>query len=193
MRDAGLGAKLNLSLLAFFVVLGAATSAVLIYGSSRTQDSASERSTEALAELASLALGAEGVWCGSVWLTTQEAETSDVIRQKFVDAPSSGTVRSRSLTGKPARMIRTDWTDAWESEQSPGPLGMPLQSFLVSEAQRRIARVAAKDEGARRLSTSFVGQIVGSMTSVRPAASVVLDMVDEFIDAVQRLDTLMES
>ncbi|WP_436793697.1 nitronate monooxygenase [Actinospongicola halichondriae] len=142
---------------------------------------------------ASLALGAEGVWCGSVWLTTQESETSDVIRQKFVEAPSSGTVRSRSLTGKPARMIRTDWTDAWESAESPGTLGMPLQSFLVSEAQRRIARVAAKDEGARRLSTYFVGQIVGSMNSVQPTARVVLDMIDEFIDAVQRLDTLMES
>ncbi|MDZ7674414.1 MAG: nitronate monooxygenase family protein [Acidimicrobiales bacterium] len=142
---------------------------------------------------ASLALGAEGVWCGSVWLTTQEAETSDVIREKFIEAPSSGTVRSRSLTGKPARMIRTDWTDAWEAEESPGTLGMPLQSFLVAEAQRRIARVAAKDEGARRLSTYFVGQIVGSMTSVRPAASVVLDMVDEFIDAVERLDGLLET
>lgn len=142
---------------------------------------------------ASLALGAEGVWCGSVWLTTQEAETSDVIKAKFVDAPSSGTVRSRSLTGKPARMIRTDWTDAWESAESPGTLGMPLQSFLVAEAQRRIARVAGKDEGARRLSTYFVGQIVGSMNSVQPAARVVLDMIDEFIDAVQRLDTLMES
>lgn len=142
---------------------------------------------------ASLALGAEGVWCGSVWLTTQEAETSDVVKQKFLEAPSSGTVRSRSLTGKPARMIRTDWTDAWESEESPGTLGMPLQSFLVAEAQRRIARVAAKDEGARRLSTYFVGQVVGSMNTVQPAARVVLDMVDEFIDAVQRLDTLMES
>jgi NAD(P)H-dependent flavin oxidoreductase YrpB (nitropropane dioxygenase family) len=142
---------------------------------------------------ASLALGAEGVWCGSVWLTTQEAETSDVIKDKFLAAPSSGTVRSRSLTGKPARMIRTDWTDAWEGEGSPGTLGMPLQSFLVSEAQRRIARVAAKDEGARRLATYFVGQIVGSMNTVRPAASVVLDMVDEFIDAVERLDSLMEA
>ncbi len=140
---------------------------------------------------ASLALGAEGVWCGSVWLTTQEAETSDVIKDKFLAAPSSGTVRSRSLTGKPARMIRTDWTDAWESAESPGTLGMPLQSFLVSEAQRRIARVAARDEGARRLSTYFVGQIVGSMNKVQPAARVVLDMVDEFIDAVERLDTLM--
>lgn len=142
---------------------------------------------------ASLALGAEGVWCGSVWLTTQEAETSDVVKDKFLAAPSSGTVRSRSLTGKPARMIRTDWTDAWESDESPGTLGMPLQSFLVAEAQRRIARVAAKDEGARRLSTYFVGQVVGSMNTVQPAARVVLDMVDEFIDAVQRLDTLMES
>ena len=141
---------------------------------------------------ASLALGAEGVWCGSVWLTTQEAETSDVIREKFLAAPSSGTVRSRSLTGKPARMIRTDWTDAWESEQSPGPLGMPLQSFLVAEAQRRIARVASRDEGARRLSTYFVGQIVGSMTTVQPAARVVLDMVEEFIDAVERLDGLLD-
>ncbi|MCO8125797.1 nitronate monooxygenase family protein [Acidimicrobiia bacterium EGI L10123] len=141
---------------------------------------------------ASLALGAEGVWCGSVWLTTQEAETSDVIKDKFLAAPSSGTVRSRSLTGKPARMIRTDWTDAWESEPSPGPLGMPLQSLLVAEAQSRIARVAAKDEGARRLSTYFVGQIVGSMNTVQPAARVVLDMVEEFIDAVERLDGLLQ-
>ncbi len=140
---------------------------------------------------ASLALGAEGVWCGSVWLTTQEAETSDVIKDKFLAAPSSGTVRSRSLTGKPARMIRTDWTDAWESAESPGPLGMPLQSLLVAEAQTRIARVAAKDEGARRLATYFVGQIVGSMDTVQPAARVVLDMVEEFIDAVQRLDGLL--
>jgi len=142
---------------------------------------------------AALALGAEGVWCGSVWLTTQEAETSDVVKDKFLAAPSSGTVRSRSLTGKPARMIRTDWTDAWESAESPGPLGMPLQSLLVAEAQRRIARVAAKDEGARRLSTYFVGQIVGSMNTVQPAARVVLDMVEEFIDAVQRLDGLLDA
>ena len=89
-----------------------------------------------------------------------------------------------------ARWART-WTEAWEAPENPKPLGMPLQSFLVAEAQRRIARVAAKDEGARRLSTYFVGQIVGSMTTVQPAARVVLDMVEEFIDAVERLDGLL--
>ena len=58
MRDAGLGAKLNLTLLAFFLVLGAATSAILVYGSNRAQDSASTRSRSALEELGSLALSA---------------------------------------------------------------------------------------------------------------------------------------
>ena len=140
---------------------------------------------------ASLALGADGVWTGSVWLTTEEAETAPATKAKMLTATSRDTVRSRSRTGKPSRQLRSAWTDAWESAESPGPLGMPLQSFLVAEAQRRIARVAAKDEGARRLSTYFVGQVVGSMTTVQPAARVVLDMVDEFIDAVQRLDGLL--
>ncbi len=140
---------------------------------------------------AGLALGAEGVWCGSVWLTTREAETTPVIREKFLAAGSSDTVRSRSMTGKPARMIRTAWTEAWESEGSPGPLPMPLQPMLIADAQRRIARVAAGDSAAARdLTTYFVGQVVGSMNDEPPAGRVVIEMVDEFIDAVQRLDRL---
>ncbi|MDR3650687.1 MAG: nitronate monooxygenase, partial [Acidimicrobiales bacterium] len=60
---------------------------------------------------AALALGAEGVWCGSVWLTTEEAETHPAVKQKFLEASSRDTIRSRSLTGKPARMLRSAWTD----------------------------------------------------------------------------------
>ena len=81
---------------------------------------------------AAMALGAEGVWCGSVWLTTEEAETHPVVKQKFLAATSSDTVRSRSLTGKPARMLRSAWTDEWEREDAPAPLAMPLQSALVA-------------------------------------------------------------
>lgn len=140
---------------------------------------------------AALALGAEGVWCGSVWLTTEEAETNPVVRDKFLTATSSDTVRSRTLTGKPARMLRTAWTEEWDRPDTPDPLGMPLQTALVAETQRRIAR-AAEHPGsqARELSTYFVGQIVGSMDRVRPAASVVLDLVEEFIETMQRLDAL---
>ncbi|MBV8304332.1 MAG: nitronate monooxygenase, partial [Acidimicrobiia bacterium] len=56
---------------------------------------------------AAMALGAEGVWCGSVWLTTEEAETQPAVKEKFLAATSKDTVRSRSLTGKPARMLRS--------------------------------------------------------------------------------------
>jgi NAD(P)H-dependent flavin oxidoreductase YrpB (nitropropane dioxygenase family) len=142
---------------------------------------------------ASLALGAEGVWCGSVWLTTEEAETPPVVKDKFLAATSSDTVRSRSLTGKPARMLRTAWTDEWERADSPDPLGMPLQTALIDDPQRRINRAAAQaDSSARELATYFVGQVVGSMDKVQPTSAVVLDMVSEFIDTVGRLDELVD-
>ncbi|WP_343709894.1 nitronate monooxygenase family protein [Mycobacterium sp.] len=142
---------------------------------------------------AALALGAEGVWCGSVWLTTEEAETPAVVRDKFLAATSSDTVRSRSLTGKPARMLRTAWTDEWERGDHPDPLQMPLQTALVGDAQMRINRAAAQhDSRARELATYFVGQVVGSMDKVQPAKAVVLDMVAEFIDAVELLDGVVQ-
>jgi NAD(P)H-dependent flavin oxidoreductase YrpB (nitropropane dioxygenase family) len=143
---------------------------------------------------AGMALGADGVWCGSVWLTTEEAETDPAVKEKFLRAGLADTVRSRSMTGKPARMLRTAWTDEWERPDGPGPLPMPLQPMLVADAMRRIHRVAAKEgTGANELVTYFVGQVVGSMNTVRPTRRVVLDMVDEFIDSVQRLDALVNA
>lgn len=140
---------------------------------------------------AALALGAEGVWCGSVWLTTEEAETVPVVRDKFLAASSSDTVRSRSLTGKPARMLRTAWTQEWERPDTPDPLGMPLQTALVTDSQVRINQAAANPEAkARELATYFIGQVVGSLDRVRPTRAVVLDMVEEYIDTIGRLDGL---
>lgn len=142
---------------------------------------------------AALALGAEGVWCGSVWLTTEEAETPPVVKDKFLAATSSDTVRSRSMTGKPARMLRTAWTDEWDRPDKPDPLGMPLQTALVTEPQVRINSAAAHPGAkARELATYFVGQVVGSLDRVRPTRAVVLDMVEEFIDTVGRLEGLVE-
>jgi NAD(P)H-dependent flavin oxidoreductase YrpB (nitropropane dioxygenase family) len=141
---------------------------------------------------AALALGAEGVWCGSVWLTTNEAETSPVVKEKFLAATSADTRRSRSLTGKPARMLRTAWTDAWEQPDAPAPLGMPLQSVLVADAQRRIQRVAHKDAGARELATYFVGQVVGQMNEPKSTRRVVADMVEDFVATMERLGRLLD-
>jgi NAD(P)H-dependent flavin oxidoreductase YrpB (nitropropane dioxygenase family) len=136
---------------------------------------------------AALALGAEGVWCGSVWLTTEEAETHPAVKQKFLEATSRDTIRSRSLTGKPARMLRSAWTDEWERADAPGALPMPLQSALVAEAQHRISRAAASEgSGAQKLANYFVGQVVGQLDRIRPARQVVLDMMTEYAEVAQR-------
>jgi NAD(P)H-dependent flavin oxidoreductase YrpB (nitropropane dioxygenase family) len=137
---------------------------------------------------AAMALGAQGVWTGSVWLTTKEAETHPVVMEKFLAAGSSDTVRSRSLTGKPARQLRSAWTDAWDGPGSPGPLPMPLQPLLVESARRRISKAAtAGSPGAQQLINYFVGQVVGSLHTVKPARQVVYEMVEEYVDVVTRL------
>jgi NAD(P)H-dependent flavin oxidoreductase YrpB (nitropropane dioxygenase family) len=137
---------------------------------------------------AAMALGAAGVWCGSVWLTTEEAETHPVVKQKFLAAGSADTVRSRSRTGKPARQLRSAWTDEWDDPDTPMPLGMPMQPVLVENALQRIDRATYRPgSGAEKLANYFVGQIVGSMNRPKPAADVVYEMIDEFIEATQAL------
>ncbi len=141
---------------------------------------------------AGLALGAQGIWAGSVWLTTEEAETHPVVKEKFLEATSRDTVRSRSLTGKPARQLRSAWTDAWEDPSNPDPLPMPLQPRLVREAQARISRTAHKNAGARELSNYFIGQIVGSLNHVKSVRNVMEEFAMEYADTMSRLDRWAE-
>ena len=131
---------------------------------------------------AAMALGAQGVWTGSIWLTTAESDTSEVAMRKMLQAGSTDTVRSRSLTGKPARMLRTAWTEAWEAPESPGTLPMPLQFILNSEAMARIQR-----SGNEELAGMPVGQIVSRMNNIRSCSDVVLGMVEEYIDTVEKM------
>jgi NAD(P)H-dependent flavin oxidoreductase YrpB (nitropropane dioxygenase family) len=138
---------------------------------------------------AAIALGADGVWTGSIWLTVREADTNQVVLDKLLRATSRDTVRSRSLSGKPARLLRTAWTDAWESAECPGTLPMPLQFMLNAEATSRIHRYAhVEGSGAKELVGSPVGQIVGRMNTVRPVREVIYDMVQEFIETTERLE-----
>jgi NAD(P)H-dependent flavin oxidoreductase YrpB (nitropropane dioxygenase family) len=140
---------------------------------------------------AALALGASGVWCGSVWLTTEEAETLPAVKEKMLAASSRDTIRSRSRTGKPARQLRSAWTDEWEGPDSPGSLPMPLQMVVAEGAMRHIGKVAdGGHDGARELANYFVGQCVGLMNTVKPARQVVYDIMQEFADAIERLNTI---
>jgi len=132
---------------------------------------------------AALALGAQGAWTGSIWLTVTESDVSPVVLDKLLRAGPGDTVRSRSLTGKPARLLRTAWTEAWDDPDGPGTLPMPLQFMVTAEALQRIGR-----SGNEALAGSPVGQIVGRMNSVRTTRDVVFDLVDGAVRTIARLN-----
>jgi NAD(P)H-dependent flavin oxidoreductase YrpB (nitropropane dioxygenase family) len=135
---------------------------------------------------AALALGAQGVWLGSIWLTTTEADMhSPALTRKLLAAGSGDTVRSRALTGKPARQLRTEWTDAWDDPDGPGTLPMPLQGLLVAEAVSRIQKYEVEP-----LLGTPVGQIVGRMTSERSVQAVFDDLTRGFERAVDRINRI---
>ncbi|HEV7731848.1 MAG TPA: nitronate monooxygenase family protein [Candidatus Binatia bacterium] len=136
---------------------------------------------------AALAMGAQGVWTGSIWLTVAEAEAPIPQREAYLAAGSRDTVRSRSFTGKPCRMLRNDWTDAWDTPDGPKPLGMPLQFMVTADAVARGHRYADK---ARKVMFNPVGQIVGQMNAVRPVRDVVYGLVEEYLTAVEHLQGL---
>jgi NAD(P)H-dependent flavin oxidoreductase YrpB (nitropropane dioxygenase family) len=136
---------------------------------------------------AALALGAGGVWMGSYWLTTSEYTlgSGDAMQRALVAARSDQTVRSRVYSGKPARLLKTRWTEAWAEPGAPEPLPMPLQNILVSEAHQRIAH---SDDP--QVVAMPVGQIVGRMNAVRPVAELVAELVADFGETMARLDKL---
>jgi NAD(P)H-dependent flavin oxidoreductase YrpB (nitropropane dioxygenase family) len=134
---------------------------------------------------ASLALGAQGVWTGSIWLTTEEyanLNTNKGMTEAFLRASSADTVRTRVYTGKPARLLKTKWTDAWAGQDAPQPLPMPLQNLLVSDAHNRM-----NAHGDPDVISMPVGQIVGRMNDVRPVAEVMAELVRGFEESVDRL------
>jgi NAD(P)H-dependent flavin oxidoreductase YrpB (nitropropane dioxygenase family) len=141
---------------------------------------------------ACVAMGAAGAWTGSVWLATPESEVSNTFREKMVAARSRDTVRSKGRTGKYSRQLRSAWTDAWDSPGSPKPLPMPLQSIVTENALAIVHREADKNvAGARELATYWVGQGVGLIDQVRPAARVVQDFREDFAEALGAIDSFV--
>ena len=142
---------------------------------------------------AAMAMGAAGAWCGSVWLTTTEAETNPIVKEKMIAASSADTVRSKSRTGKYSRQLRSPWTDEWENSDQVQPLPSPVQPLVAEPALRKLDKLSqAGNQKAIELSTYWVGQCVGLMNEVKSAGEVVQDFKEDFIEAYDRLNTTLE-
>lgn len=131
---------------------------------------------------AALALGADGVWCGTIWQATNESETEMFFKEQLLRSNSEDAVQSRASTGKPVRQIRSKWSEAWRQPGAPEPLPMPLQPMLVANIQQAI-----KDHHLENWQGTPSGQGVGHITAIKPARQVVSDMVEEAEDTLDGL------
>jgi NAD(P)H-dependent flavin oxidoreductase YrpB (nitropropane dioxygenase family) len=139
-----------------------------------------------------MTLGAQGVWTGSVWLPTVESDIAQPLKERILAARSRDTIRSRALSGKPARQLKSAWSDAWESADSPGCLPMPFQSLLADASQTQILRsVESGNAAARSLLTEGVGQGVGMLNEVKSARTVVQEFKQDFADAIERMQEIL--
>lgn len=136
---------------------------------------------------AALALGASGVWCGSIWLGTKQSELDPLVKERFFEASAEDAIQSRALTGKPCRMLKSKFSEAWNRPGAPKFLPMPLQALANTEATLRIPKGRAKD-----WMSYPVGQLVGDMTYENTVRDVVQGMLTEFLESVERLNALLE-
>jgi NAD(P)H-dependent flavin oxidoreductase YrpB (nitropropane dioxygenase family) len=136
---------------------------------------------------AALAMGAQGVWNGTLWLSTEESEMTDVQRQAIVNADSKDAIISRSLTGKRNRLLRSGWTEAWEKDDSPDPLPLPLQDLVAGEA---VTRLETYPDANPAIHITPSGQVVGQIKHVGKAADLVLELAEQYLEATERLNAL---
>jgi NAD(P)H-dependent flavin oxidoreductase YrpB (nitropropane dioxygenase family) len=140
---------------------------------------------------ASIALGAEGAWLGSLWLATEESDLNPVLKEKLVAAQSGDTARSKCLSGKPVRQLYTPWLQAWDGKQSPGYLPRPLMHLTVVKALERIEHFAQrKKSGAGQLISSPVGQVVGRLNSQTTVRQQMYELVSEYLDSCGRIEAI---
>lgn len=123
---------------------------------------------------ASIAMGAEGIWTGTIWLATHESATEMFLKQRLVDAHAEDAIQSRAMSGKPIRQLRSNYSDAWKQPEAPEPLPMPLQGMLVDNLLGGIREAKLED-----WMTTPAGQSVEGIHAIKPAAEVVYDLVEE--------------
>lgn len=140
--------------------------------------------------LAAMGMGAAGAWLGSAWLTTEEASAEPAKKESLLKAGVDDTVRSKSTSGKPIRMLRNVWTESWDSPDTPDPLPSPLQSLVSQDARRRANKYAGVAE-AQKVAQSAAGQVIGQINNVESCKDVVYRLMNEYLDALEHVNNLM--
>jgi NAD(P)H-dependent flavin oxidoreductase YrpB (nitropropane dioxygenase family) len=141
--------------------------------------------------LGAMAMGAAGVWTGSLWLTVEEAHAQPAQKQSLLDAGVEDTVRTKAWTGKGARVLRNEWTDAWDSAETPEPLPMPLQGLVTADAMRRTENYAGVAE-TQKVALNICGQVIGQIDHVESCRNVIYRLINEYLESLEHLNAMLK-
>ena len=139
---------------------------------------------------AAMSTGVQGIWCGSLWLAVEEAAAQPAEKDSYLNATSEDTIRSKAWTGKPARMLKNKWTEAWENPENPNPLPMPLQGMITFDAMRRTSMYAGSGN-TQEVSFNAAGQVIGQVKQIESVKDVIFRIINEYLDSVERLNELL--
>ena len=131
---------------------------------------------------AAYALGAVGVWLGTVWLGTREHGLSELLTRKLLAAGSADTVISRANSGKTLRQIRTAWSEEWAAPEAPAPLKMPYQDILVGDLLGAI-----HEHEVEALVHHPAGQSIAFVNELRTVRDVMAELTADGEAALARL------
>ena len=130
---------------------------------------------------AALAMGADGIWTGTIWLATHESETEMFLKQRLIEARAEDPVQSRATSGKPIRQLTSKWTEAWSQPDAPEPLPTPLQPLLAHPVLAGIYETQMEE-----WMTTPAGQSVVGIHELRSAAEVVYTIAEEALASLER-------
>lgn len=130
---------------------------------------------------AALALGADGVWTGSLWLASRESDVNMPLKERLIEAETEDTVYSNCISGYTMRTTRCPWHDEWQSDKAPEVLKAPLQMMLSSNYIQGSLDYERKD-----LMTEAAGQGIHYVKEMKPARRILYDIVEEAIDVFDR-------
>ena len=139
---------------------------------------------------AAMSTGVQGVWCGSLWLAVEEAAAQPAEKDSYLNATSEDTIRSKAWTGKPARMLKNKWTEAWENPENPDPLPMPLQGMITFDAMRRTSMYAGSGN-TQEVSFNAAGQVIGQVKQIESVKDVIFRIINEYLVSIERLNELL--
>ncbi len=130
---------------------------------------------------AALALGADGVWTGSLWLASRESDVNLPLKERLIEAETDDTIYSNCISGYTMRTTRCPWHDEWMGSSAPEVLKPPLQMMLSANYIQGSLDYQRKD-----LMTEAAGQGIHYVKEMKPARQILSDLVEEAFDVFDR-------